>query len=824
MTETQNIVQLLSQVLSQGDELDRCCACRSLGVLGSVGDRSAAVNELLKHLRDDDIDVCIDAAESLGRLGDRAAVEPLIDSLRNDPDGDVKVAVVEALGKLGGEQAIAELITRAASAGEDSDWDSDEDWDSNWDIQRKAIQALGHLQARAAIDTLSRLLEEEDPLADETDVLLALARIGGKGEQVVIQRLRSASTRERRRAAHALGRCGSSQAARALGRALQDPQAEVRSVAAESLANSGQSQYLGALLLLLRDPAEEVRETALRAVNTLSQQAQTDLDIDKLLPLLNDPSTSVRAAALQTLQGQLPETLATDTETHILQLLQDPHPQVATAAIAHTPSLVHPEIDNILRTLLTHTQRDASIRRQAALSLGQRAQAGTETLLTLAQAINDDDTNVRWAALQALMAHHKRQHEIAPQSDTAAEQDPPPAPLALILATLRGEDIVNQPAAEREENSHTGPGQGSEKQTNDPLPGAGPVSHTVTQRDETEATQAHTRHIQTAGETDEETAQNMAALSTLEAILQSNQNNSEQAETNNPLSIDDIPELPDEEKPEFQPFYDLLHKQRQGKKKFYPGKRIDLASDVRLLSARILGDCSQPEAVKALQEMMQEDNPALQQEAINALARMPHNTPGLKETLGPLGSFLHLGTPDLQIASARALGAIGNLSNLASLQDCLCDPHPLLRSQALLALGQLLEKHTGKRVAVEKIPLSTPRQKKQQAMIDSALLAVSHCLNDNDVGVRKAAALSLAKLNKHPLNKQIRDDIIARLITAAYVGEGAQARDMGQALRALGPSAAGHSLIQHFNTLTTSLERRFALEMIEEVFRPQPAV
>ena len=817
MTEKQNVVSVLKELLSQGDELDRCCACRSLGVLGSLGTQAEATNELVEHLRDDDIDVCIDAAESLGRLGDPAAVEPLIESLHNDPDGDVKVAVVEALGRLGGERAIAELINRVASPTEDVDWDDDEGWDSDWDIQRKAIQALGYLHAAEAVAPLAALLEEEDCQADETDVVLALARIGGAGEQMIIQRLQDGITRERRRAAHALGQTCSSLAARALGRALQDPEPEVRIVAAEALASNGQSQYLGALLLLLRDPADEVRETALRMAEKLSSQSQENLDTEKLLPLLNDPSARVRAAVLRTLLGHMPETLATDTQEQILRLLKDPEPLVVAAAIPHAQCLDNPDVDEILLGLLTDSQLDANVRQQAALTLGHRTDVSTETLLALNAAINDHESIVRWAALQALMTRHKNHPEMADNAhvenvQTENTQDESITPLALILATLRGETLITTIVTEAPTEPVTSGEASSEEQAvTEPMPEA--VDETPAPHDDTETAEA----------IDPPEESEAAPTSTLDAILRANQEYARQGEVKNTLAVDEVPELPADEVEEFQDFYNLLGKQRHNKKKFYRGKKINLASDVRLLSARILGDCSQPEAVKALQEMMHDANPDLQQEAVNALARIAPGTPGLKETLGPLASFLTLGTPDLQVTSARTLGAIGNLNNLTNLQECLHDDNPLLRSQAVLALSQLLEQHAGQPAELSPLHVSNPRQRKENARIESALLDLTECLADSNVGVRKAAALSLAKLNKLFHNSKTRDEIIVRLIAAAYVGEGEQARDMGQALRALDPAAAGDTLLQHLDTLSSSMERRFALEMLEEVFRQQQA-
>ncbi len=801
MADKQDVVRALRGLLDKGDELDRCGACRSLGVLGS----SDAINELVAHLRDDDIDVCIDAAESLGLLGDPAAVAPLIDSLRNDPDGEVRVAVVEALGRLGGEQAIAELLSLLSNDEDDSDWDDDEGWDSNWDVQRKAVQALGYLRVDSAVTPLAAMLDDEDSQVDETDILLALARIGGAGEELIIQRLRDGATRERRRAAHALGQACSGRGVRALGRALQDPEAEVRATAIEALANNHQGQYLGALLLLLRDPAEEVREVALKMASKLSSQVDAGLDVQQLLPLLNDPGARVRTAVLHTLQGRLPEPLDADTQAALTTLLQDPEPQVAAAALPHAACLPGAEVDDILLRLLADTQQEPIVRQQAALALGHRPRITAEILTALDNAVTDAEAVVRWAALQGLMACHRNRSALSltEEDAPAADDDAPQPPLARILAMLRGEEEEaigeTPPSGENDGENHA----------------------ETTAPDNESADHAEAPDTATSG--------NHAPASTLDAIHLANQEYSQLDETQKTLTTDVLPEPPAEDAEAFQELYDILAQQRHDKKKFYRGKNVDIAADVRLLSARVLGECSQPEVVEALRVTMLEDNPELQQEAIDALARLTPGTPGLTETLGPLNSLLHMGAAELRVASARALGALGNLACLANLREGLYDGNPLVRSQVVMAMAQILERHADTPSWEQHagtppaIPVASARAQDEADSIEQALQAMAEHLADSDVGVCKAAALSLAKLNGLLPGGKARDEIIERLVTAGFVGEGRQARDMGQALRALDPEAASDTLIQHLDTLPTSMERRFVLEMLEEVFRPSQA-
>jgi len=805
MADKQDVVRALRGLLSEGDELDRCGACRSLGVLGS----SDAVKELVEHLRDDDIDVCIDAAESLGLLGDSAAVAPLIESLRNDPDGEIRVSAVEALGRLGGEPAIAELLSLLASEEEDTDWDDDDAWDSNWDAQRKAVQALGYQRVASAVAPLSALLEDEDSQVDETDILLALARIGDAGEDFVIQRLQDGSTRERRRAAYALGQaCSSSSAgARALGRALQDPAPEVRATVAEALANNDQGRYLGALLLLLRDPADEVREVALKMVSKLSSRINAELDVQQLLPLLNDPSARVRAAVLHTLQGHMPDPLDAESQACLTTLLQDPKPMVAAAALPHAACLHAPEVDDILLGLLADEQREPIVRQQAALALGHRPQTSATILTALDDAVTDPEAVVRWAALQGLMACHNNPPDMTTtDSDSPAEaEDAPVPPLARILATLRGDEVET---VVTEATQSVKSDIASEDGTIPAVQG--------------ESTDSHE-------DADTPTVNETAPASTLDAIMLANVEYARLDETKKTITTDVLPEQPAEETEPFQDFYDILARQRHNKKKFYRGKNVDIAADIRLLSARVLGECSQPEVVEALRETMLEDNPELQQEAVDALARLTPGTPGLTETLGPLNSLLHMGAAELRVASARALGALGNLTCLSNLQESLHDENPLVRSQSVMAMAQILEQHAGKLLWEQhagthsSIPVASARAQDEADSVKQALQAMAEHLADSDVGVSKAAALSLAKLNGLLPGGETRNEIIGRLISAGFVGEGRQARDMGQALRALDPGTASDTLIQHLDTLPSSMERRFVLEMLEEVFRPSQA-
>ena len=133
MTAKTKTITAISDLLAKGDAADRCYSCRALGVLADT----TTVADLVKHLRDDDIDVCVDAAEALGQIGDPQAVTPLLESLDHDPSGEVRNAVIRALAHFDDPRINAALMQLAAERPEDLEWDGD--WDPWWDIQLSAV-------------------------------------------------------------------------------------------------------------------------------------------------------------------------------------------------------------------------------------------------------------------------------------------------------------------------------------------------------------------------------------------------------------------------------------------------------------------------------------------------------------------------------------------------------------------------------------------------------------------------------------------------------------------------------------------------------------
>jgi len=419
-TKTEAIT-ILCQLLSRGDEADRCHVSRALGRLKAP----EALPALTERLYDEDPDVCIDAAEALGRIGDPEAVAPLLELLRHHPEGEVRAAAVEALANISDPRVPAVLLEIAAGRPQDLAWD--DEWDDWWDMQLHAIDALGRKRVAEAIPVLEQLLEDEENQGIETELLTALARIGGEGLRAIEQRLVHGAPAERRRAATVLGHAASGEAIELLGRALLDREAEVRSAAIRALGAANACSHLKVILVSLKDPDAGVRNAAVETCRQLAAGARHVEEIaDRLAPLLEDENPLVRMETI--------ETMATVATVHplspalmerIRSRLDDPDSTVATAACRFVARHPLPEAKADLLRIASRDEEGVYLRQQAILALGSISDPDDALIEALIPHIGDAEQPIRLETLNTLM-------KLA-----SAEEPTASRALAVVIDTLR---------------------------------------------------------------------------------------------------------------------------------------------------------------------------------------------------------------------------------------------------------------------------------------------------------------------------------------------------------------------------------------------------
>jgi HEAT repeat protein len=755
MADQKQVIETLCKLTTTGDEVDRCYAVRTLGILRDT----LATPNLIQCLRDEDIDVCIDAAEALGQIGDTAAIVALKDSLQYDPNGEVKTAVVEALGKIGGTDVTAPLLEIAKSCPKDIVWDDANEWNDWWDMQFKAVEALGKMRTTDAVPVLKAMLADEETQDIESEVLTALARIGGEGETILIQCLTGGTPKERRRAAMALGLSKGTEARKALARAMMDKDSYVRVAAINALGKLGAEPYIDIMLQFLKDSDPLMRRAVVEVTKNFSGNSDNaEMMRDKLALLLTDSSPVVRVAALNALSDN--EHLSPEILAQIRQRLNDQDDTVIAATCTLLAQLGDNTILPTLLQILSDQERDAGLRSTVAAALG--ILGNLEAVGILSWAMKNEVQSVRLAALNALMQLEKS--AISSSS-----------PLKVIIAALKGNGagIIKDKKERIKDKKDT-------------------VESATKQSAEIVTPKPVETSVAVKSENDGSTQR--SAMSTLEAIAMDNAKAT--------LSMDeqsDTTELsPDSEKlsAEVQEYLDIAQENIDLGERVR--KKVDVAADVRYLSARMLGDSDSVEAVKALISVLNDDDMILRREAANSLGLIASRSPHITELTNAFGSLVtHLNIRDneLRLTCARTLGALGNEAAIPVLFPLMLDENGNVRAQTIQSLTTLILTNSDLLDAVE---------------VDKIIAQFMELLHDKSAIVRQAAAEALATLRC--------PSALDAIIEAAFADAGAQARDMGRALRRLDIAQSATNLLKKLESVPDSSHRRFVIYMLEELF------
>lgn len=774
------VISSLRGLLDSGDEVDKCNASRALGSIGAT----EAIDDLVARLRDEDIDVCIDAAEALGKLEASSVVPQLIDSLKNDPDGEIKTAIVRALGIIKHPSSIPILLSIAECAPEDTVQDSNEEWDDWWDMQQQAIVALGNMKVEQATPLLQKLLVDEEVLDIEHDILNALVKIGAQGERTVMQQLQSSSAVSRRRAAYALSFSKTPESLKALAALFTDKSEEVRLSALNAIVDRKATRYLKAIELLKRDRSEKVRQASILAVNKLQKYTDTEsADASSVnSSLLKDADADVRTTYLTSLQDADSQIDDESIRKLLDDALTDHNEQVLAAAIPLLLKL--PDIkqnEALLIVLLQKPKFSSALLIECIRILAKLGRWNTAVSQALVRMINHKESPVRLAALQALMSMER---DIDALKLTGGDN----SPVDIISDALNGRLVLEIEVAAPVESADV---------------------------DEVEAT----ADIEDA-DVEPADAEPTEVTSTLDSIMQDNQ----RVETalkavNNPLEYDV------DEDSSLSEYRDLVQSNIvRGEWLFDQKEKVSIARDVQRLAAKVL--CSLPVhlgtqkitgVINSLLSALNSDDAKLRYfaaDAITQIAQDNPDTPGIEYAYGGLVTQFHNEQWDLKLACMRALAAIRNRAAIPILLDALDHKRPALRIQALHSITDLYL-YGNELVKNSHVPEQPPT-------LTEWVNVLINCLEDGEPGVRYGAVANLKRClqtEEISLQQELTETIIDRIVGAAFNNNGGRVRDMALVLKEVAPVQGTDNLLKRLDELPGSQDRRFAIEMLEEMYR-----
>lgn len=346
---------------------------------------AAAVPPLMMALEDADANVRFHAIEALGRLRAAIAVDPLL-SILESGDFFLGFAAIDALAAIG-DSRIAPRLTQVLG---------------DPTFREPAADALARLGDERAIAPLVRVLNEEpDAAVVALSALFAISErvaqfgldasaavresLSDAGRRHVIAAAQDAPPNVRPAVARALGWIGDADATRALGPLLMDPDARVEATAA--LVRIGEAA-IDVLIERLQDEDNETRTAAIGALGAVGSRRATAA----LIPLLCDSRIALAVC------GALARIGDPDAFEPLLELIGHRDGALRVAAVGALNSIGHPRMPEVVVPLLG----DASpfVRESAVRIAGYFGYPEAKPLVEAH--CSDPDEIVRVAALEAL--------------------------------------------------------------------------------------------------------------------------------------------------------------------------------------------------------------------------------------------------------------------------------------------------------------------------------------------------------------------------------------------------------------------------------------
>jgi len=494
------------------------------------------------------------------------------------------------------------------------------------------------------------------------------------------------------------------------------------------------------MLRFLNDSEPEMRQASIEVITKLAI-SNVDTILTKLTPLLADSNPKIREAILQALANvaDIPREII----EQIRQCFSDSNIDVKSAALSLLTRLRDQETLLPALQILSNQEYEPSLRSQAATTLGELGDMEALTILTWA--IKDNTQSVRLAALNALMRLEKRQI-----CNSEIDSKKTRTPLDVIIATLNGEII--KPTVES-------PLEASQISPNAEIPESPPNY-----------------------------SEEKDSISTLEAI----QRNNAASLINEQNPNDAIELLQDSENisVDIQEYMTIAQKNIQLGERLFTPQKLDIAADVRYLSARILADSDK--AVNALVTVLNGTDLGLRREAAASLGIIAQRSPQeLENAFADLVLQLSNEDTDVQLACIRILGYLSNQAVIGTLLPYLHAEDAWIRTQTIQALTEFISaKSCGNDT-------------------DIIIAKFIEMLQDNSVNVCKAAANALAKLQC--------SEAIDEIIEAVFISEGRIAQDIGRALKSLDIELSITKLLQKLEEFQNSNYQRLGLEMLEEM-------
>lgn len=271
-------VEPLLRALRDTDWETRYGAVRALGGIAST----RAAEPLTQALEDENMEVRLSAAAALGNIGDTRAVQPLTKALKDDYMV-VRLHAAEALGKIGDSSAVEPLLGILG--------------DNHYAVRETAAISLTKLR-ESTIGPILHKLKVESRFIHDGRVRTRERKRYSAALKPLKQALHEGDTPTRMAAALALGMIGGPRPVEPLTHAVNnDKDKDVRIAAVQSLGKIGGTRAIDSLKRALNCGSPEVCKKALGQLALLRNISA----VEPLLKALRDDNKEVRWSAAEDL-------------------------------------------------------------------------------------------------------------------------------------------------------------------------------------------------------------------------------------------------------------------------------------------------------------------------------------------------------------------------------------------------------------------------------------------------------------------------------------------------------------------------------------------
>jgi HEAT repeat protein len=393
------------------------------------------VEPLIRALKDPDWHVRAAAADSLGGWVKKEpdVIPPLLDVLANDDFSLVRDRAADALGNVGNDDQVAPALARslcedirsvrihaaqaiiAAKATKALPLLMEQRHHRDPMVREKIMDIFGYLGGSEQLDAIMEATSDSEPQV-QIAAVNALRRLRERGAVVrLIERLDDPNPHVRAATARALGDLGDKTAAVKIVRLLGDENGYVRGAAAEALGKLGDRSSIGPLIEVLtggRAPSTEGRQDFIigagkefvanleltevqqktRAIEALGALRATEA-VDPIIGSgLRASDPTIRAASAYAL-GQIGDRRAVEP-------LQDTVRGYYAVAPTDLSYIIDPGREKLPDETRRQQEKESRVRASVAWALGQLGDPAAKD--TLLKAVNDQNSLVRDAALEAL--------------------------------------------------------------------------------------------------------------------------------------------------------------------------------------------------------------------------------------------------------------------------------------------------------------------------------------------------------------------------------------------------------------------------------------